>query len=315
MTSRGGAVNIWVLVFAVLFSRTSLSAATESARDLVRFITYQSDRQGKAEMMSGLLGCGYIREDRAAALSLVGIGSSAVPDIEVALGSIEAEGRRSTSVFNAAWLMDAYAEIRGSEAFPRLRRMLEDPGLRFLAPDIDEGVAASLQLTSYVSSSRAPSRAFNCRREQEPKDALDLFIISWERNDRRWLEASLGPRAREVLSHTNWDALRAEFAPKAGGSIVSLGYRFDVSGRWSEPDDLHIEDAPEGTKRAGDRPVIRTSFRDVAGKECGTLEIRFLEVPGAVRQGPAFLNYLIDEDDLTPILRLISSCAASYGHQ
>ena len=99
-------------------------------------------------------------------------------------------------------------------------------------------------------------------------------------------------------------------------AIVSLGYRFDVSGRWSEPDDLHIEDAPKGPKRfAGDRPVVRTSFRDVAGKECGTLEIRLLEVPEAVRQGPAFLNYLVDEDDLTPILRLISSCAAPYERQ
>jgi hypothetical protein len=205
MTSNGLAPICLVtpLLFAFLASglqgRGSSQAQQESPRDLVMFLTCQSDRPGKAPFLMGISSCGSATADYSAAKSLARWGTAAIPDIEAALNSIEQHGESSEFALGAEWLLAAYAQIQGSAAYPRLRRMMRDPALGFLRIDLDGAAAISLGLTSYLSSSREPARMFHCLRGPQPRDALDQLILAWQRDDRSWLEGSLGPAARAAL--------------------------------------------------------------------------------------------------------------------
>ena len=181
----------WLCCLALMMSLMLVrSWGADQSGDLIRFLTYQSARDGKASVLAGLSGCGQYEADRAAARSLIKMGDSAATDLEQALDSIQAQGSGSQYALNAAWLMAAYAKIRGRDAFPRFRRMLDDPKLISFLRDLDASAAVSLGLTSYVSGPRPLTREFNCGRGQQPKDALDQLIIAWELNDGRWLNSN-----------------------------------------------------------------------------------------------------------------------------
>jgi hypothetical protein len=95
----------------------------ESASDVVKFITRPS-----LEDLFG--GCGSISKYRAAAKSLERMGTSAIPDIEKALESIENYGLKSDFSNNVGWLLYAYAGLRRQAAYPRFRRMVTNRNWR-----------------------------------------------------------------------------------------------------------------------------------------------------------------------------------------
>jgi hypothetical protein len=223
-----------VLLVALLSAAGAVCQTHEApASRLINDLTYQSGGQPEKEAVRRV-GCGRIKEDRATARSLADIGASAVPAIEEAMDSVERQGDDSRFSFNSGWLVLAYARIRGSAALPLIRRMIGNPKLDFLQVALDQSAALSLDLTSYVSSVREPLPTLHCSRSGEPRDALDQLILGWERNDRGWLEASLGPAARAALKSLlmgrTWSMMRAAlWRGKSDG--VAVGYRFDTAGR------------------------------------------------------------------------------------
>ena len=114
------------LSFLAMFGNSS-AARGESASELIQFLTFQTNRPDKQTALSGLSGCGHFQADRAAARSLWKLGNSAIPEIEPELDLIDANGDRSEFSVNAGWLLDAYAGIKGSSAYPRLSRMILNP--------------------------------------------------------------------------------------------------------------------------------------------------------------------------------------------
>ena len=257
-----------------------------------------------------VFGCGETEDDRqniAAARSLVSLGASAIPNIEEALDSIEKFGKRSEFAINAGLLLDAYARIKTQTAYSRLRRMIENPELHFLGIRLDSSVARAFGLTSYVSGYRAPMRIVHCRGE-EPRDALDHLILAWERNDRALLESSLGPNAKvaldSLLAGRTWEDMRTELWRGKSGPGVALGYRFAISGRWSEPE-IRIEDDRNsaGAVYMTVNPELDTLFRNVSGDDCGRRQVKFLNAKGVSSM------YLVDNSDLRDLLSLLASCA------
>jgi len=238
------------------------------------------------------------------AVSLAALGSAATPAIEEALDSIEKEGVQSRLYRATFWLSLAYAKIMGPAAFPRLRRMIENPQLESFHNSLGDSVALSLGLTSYVASSSVLISPSNCY-DQEPHHGLDRLILAWERNDQRAVEEGLGPNARaalkSMLSVGGWDALRAELW-RGSSRDAAVGYRFEAPGRWSEPEETAGQESP----RVGWRdPEIDTVFKTGSGADCGRHTVKFL-----TQTSPRPAQYLIDNADLRDLLRLVTSCAA-----
>ena len=77
----------------------SAQTKEQSPDDLIRFLTYQSDRPFSFARKFGQLSCGSdyaeARDSRAAAAALAKLGSAALPSLEAALDSIEKKGERS----------------------------------------------------------------------------------------------------------------------------------------------------------------------------------------------------------------------------
>ena len=208
----------------------------QSPRKLVEFLTHQApDRNREAAVFD----CASIKTDRAPAKALAQSGRLAIAALDQALDSIESTGMRSVNSYNAGWLLEAYARIEGPDAYLRLRRMDKDPSLVFIRLDLDSALALSLGLTSYVSSSNLLAEIVDCTRPQEPRHTVNQFILAWERNDRDWLEASLGPNAKvalnSLLKQTTLAAMRADFWGRESRLDDAVGYRFEAAGRWSEP--------------------------------------------------------------------------------
>ena len=283
-----------LLALALLPSNSAGQIPGESPRALIEFLS----RSTMVERM-GLFSCGSVNRHRAAAISLANHGASAIPALNDALDSIEGRGRQSTP-FHAGWLLLAYARIQGPSATPRLRRMLANPRLAFLQRYLDEAVALSLSLTSYLSAPREPElgdppqgvrfRTIRCTTgSEEPRDALDLLIRAWASNDRPLLEACLGPAARTALNSSQpsivWRRWRA-------GVGIAVGYRFEVPGRWSEPDETLEE--------------LETQFSNNSGAGCATHKVTFRKVLENTDSSPM---YVVDNDDIAGILRSISACA------
>jgi hypothetical protein len=293
----------------------------QSPVDLIKFLTYQSVRPVSLAREFGAFSCGSAdaegREDRAAAASLVKLGSSAIPSLEGAFDSLEEQGRRSEFSTGAAWLFYAYAKIEGPTALLRLRRMISNPGLNFLQPSLDYAVALSLGLTSYVSSSRQipAGEMIYCDGEM-PRDTLDELVLAWERNNRSALEASLGPNARVALQSLldkgrSWAAVRADLWRGKSGSDVAMGYRFDIAGRWAKPaETLEQEQEEQAVVDVGRRPVnlqFDTLLKGSSGGDCGRHAIKFLRSQST---GSFVAKYLVDNSDLGDLLRSIAACAA-----
>jgi hypothetical protein len=306
-----------VVFVALLLARGGTGQTKQrSPGDLIRYLIYQSERPDREASLLGLFSCGHVEEDRAVAASLVKMGISAIPAIEEAIKSIDERGEQSEFAMNAVWLLDAYARIKGPAAQPRLRSLIGNPKLVFLQAGLGDSVALSLGLTSYVSEFKVPTNIVDCSRPLEPRHALNQLILAWERNDRPWLEASLGPAARtameSLLKGRSWASMRAQFwdTKTAGGGAV--GYRFAIPGRWSEPEETLEEEAENGDLTPSPlNPEIETLFSNASGGDCGRLRIRFLQTQAGGKRGP--LPYLVDNPDLGLLLRLIASCGEHAG--
>lgn len=249
-------------------------------------------------------------EDRAAAISLAQFGPSALPELEKALDSMERDSGESKYFINFYWLVLAYAKIKGPAAFPRLQEMSDNTRLRSVQADVDEAIALSLGLASYVHSSLPVISIEGCRRSDEPKDILNQLILAWVKNDRQWFDTNLGPNARASLDHylkeQSWDNWRAKMWHGKQGVVAAIGYRFDTQGQWSEPEET-LE-----RERSRHLVVVRTTadfeldtlFKNRSGGDCGAHRVRFLALPTG-RTGA----YRIDNSDLEELLRRISACA------
>ena len=262
--------------------------------------------------MLGLSSCSDRTDDRIAARSLVKLGKAAVPAIEQALDSIVGSGQWSAFTPNAGWLLLAYAKIEGPRAYPRLRAMISDPKLTNIGLNFDAAAALSLGLTSYVTVSRLPIRSFHCRRGAEPRDALDQLILGWERNDRQWLEASLGPNAKAalelMLKNRTWTAMRADLLRSKVDDALAIGYQFEGSGRWATPEETLEESEEDGNSTlgaAGREVNLQTVFIDRTGAICGKRRVRFVLRNGSGSESP---NYSIDNSDLVDLLRSLGAC-------
>ena len=260
----------------------------------------------------GLFGCGQVTADVEAATALARLGDSAIPEIEKALNAMENRG--GPRGYGSMWVQLAYARIKGPSAYPRLRRLEDDSKEAFERDNLDSAIALSLALTSYVSNSRLPIRNISCTRGPEPRDAVDQLILGWERNDRSWLERSLGPRARTalkaLLQGKTWAAMRSELWSAKPDDRVAVGYRFNIPGHWSEPaHTLEQQPASRDNTRISlkDEFNIDTVLTDSSGTDCGTRPVALLKSrTSAVGRE----KYLIDNSNLGDLLRLISSCAA-----
>jgi hypothetical protein len=302
---------VLLLLGLLAASNADSQVQDRSPSDLVRFLTYQSGRYKKP--MLGLVSslCRIDQdglEDRAAAKSLIGFGAVSVPPIEDVFDALD-KGRRETDLgLNFGWLVYAYARIKGPAAYPRLWRMAAKPEFEDFQVTLDDSIALAFGLTSYVSSFRRPMAIIHCRPPQ-PREALDHLILAWERGDRSWLEAHLGPQGKaalaSLLQSRNWAQMRAELWTTPSGVGVAVGYRFEIPNEWSEPQML-LEDLNAVSE---DKPEIRTRFKSGSGAECGAENVRFVRTPGEA--GGALPGYLVDNSDLAGLLRRIASCAAS----
>jgi hypothetical protein len=115
------------------------------------------------------LGCGMFSKYRSAAASLANAGPSVLPKIEKVLDSIEERGLHSPFVAGAGWMVNIYGCIRGRAAYPRLRRMIENPELAFFRRDLDDAIAQAFGLTSYVSASNVMLPVLDCNHPLEPR--------------------------------------------------------------------------------------------------------------------------------------------------
>jgi hypothetical protein len=306
-------VCLWFLPVGAGLGQTR----TTTANDLIKFLTYQVDRPGRLEFLMGLSsGCPDHHEDRAAAISLVGLGIPALPEIGSALDSMEESGPQSPFSVNGRWLAYAYARIAGKGALPRLLGMLTAPQLRTLGIDLDTSVALSLGLTSYVSMFHTPpalqmtdGRSFFCR-TQEPRDALSQMILALFSDDWPRLKASLGPTASDALGPvtppTTWAVIKPEMARIAPAAGRAVGYRFDTPGRWSEPEEALEAGTTQKRAPLAQAVEIKTLFMSRSGADCGVRAVKFVPI----QDHGILQHWSIDNGDVADIIKLIAVCAS-----
>lgn|ERR1017187_1464570 len=259
------------------------------------------------------------RAERAAANELVALGSAAVRDLDAALDRMEQQAGGSE------WLLIAYARILGPAARQRLQVMNANRRLGFLHEDLDNALAVALGLTDYVSAARL--YPFTPARPEEPRHALDRFILGWMQDNRSQMEYVLGPKSRQdldsLLARQSWQALRSEVLGALPGPGVAMGFRFEGAGDWSQPEETLDQELWHRRSRQttvlilnanpwDDLPpeaTLSTQFVDRVGKDCGGhRDIRFVRAP-AEAPGNTPFKYLIDEGDLKTLLRTVSGCA------
>ena len=298
---------IWSLIASNVLGQTRERTPAE----LIGLLTYQSGRDADPDIAAFTCGT-LVREataNRAIARSLAMLGSAALPDIEAALSSVRQRGQQSEFWIGSDWLLFAYAKISGPKAYPQLRMMIEDPPSQSLGHALDVGIAISLGLTSYVSSTGLPTDVL-CR-AQEPRDSLDRVILAWDSGDRPTLERNLGPNGKvaleELLKGKSWAALRAEFGLGSYLGSMAVGYRLKTVNRWSESEET-LEQPRATVDFAKDPldPELDTLFTDSSGLDCGSHRVRFVTPRRTAAPAPP---YLIDNRDLRDLLGRISSCA------
>ena len=300
------------LVLGLIFLGTGKSQTADlSAAEIIRFLT---DPTGESTVLNKN-GVRSNEVDRGAANSLVALGAAAIPGLDEALDLIEQREQPTRVAPSSKWLLFAYARIRGPAAYKRLRAMADNPTLRYLRGDIDQSLAIALGLTSYISASRIAD-PFVCCGSMEPRNALDQLILAWLQGNRSEVEDALGARARlalgSLLTRHSWLDLHTEIWHGASSSGLALGYRFDDSGDWSQPDETLDQTlyARRHSVNLGQFPVhpdILTHFVGISGLSCGSLDIEFVRVP----KSPDGLlsKYVVDDPDLRGLLRTITECA------
>jgi len=302
--------SLWLAALLVLLAvlpgpHGTAQEQQKSASDLIRRLTYQDD-QSDNPLRHGLFTCGSQRAEIQQSLpvyeALVRLGPAALPAIEETIRNVEESGQ---FVFNFHYLLWAYARIKGSSAFPRLRVMFDNPVRESLRTSLDEALALSLGLTSYVSSSRLLMRTFSCTGVLEPRQSLDQLILAWEQNNREWVEAGLGPDAKaalkSLLEGRSWEDLRADIWRSESRVRLAVGYRFEAPGWWSQPVDAN---RLKPFVREPGNPEVETIFTDASGEECGRQKVKFLRTMGLRYE------HQIDNVDLRALLGTIASCAA-----
>lgn len=297
-------------LWALLIVWSASGTQTQSPHDLVMFLTHQSFRTenyGQVGVSSLCQEPPGFPEDRTATTDLVAFGNSAVPSIEEAFDSLRERGELSPFKVNAFWLLYAYARIKGPGAFPELRTMLLNTKTRFLGESLDGSISLALGLTSYLSTARLPVNFLRCTGE-EPRDNLDRLILAWERGDETGVEAALGPEAKAslaaVLRNKSWRILRSELGPKDGDDTAAMGYRFDSTAQWADPDDPLLEETANNFRPQMGEFVIQTRFKNGLGRDCGKFQVRFL--------GSGFVaspEYFVDNPDIADLLRGVADCA------
>ncbi|HTR39579.1 MAG TPA: hypothetical protein VMH80_27085 [Bryobacteraceae bacterium] len=276
----------------------------------------------------GLTSCGVPANDFDAATSLVQLGPSAIPNIEQELRAMQ---KRGDPGLGASWIEIAYALIKGPAAFELFREMEQDPkfgsdqqgGDDTARRQLDRAIALSFNLTSFVSAPAASKTQSEpgpqsetgllqimCR-ASEPREALDYLIRDFERSDGFLSEAELGPEAKTALEslqkEKTWSQMRAELLRSKSAGDIAVGYRFEPSGRWSEPDASLIRnrfghDTPE-------HAVLATQFTTRSGADCGSYRVNF-ELTSAPRRFPSQNAYLVNNSDLGGLLQVIAACLA-----
>jgi hypothetical protein len=303
--------------FAALFAALALLAGSasgqtrsDSASALIKTL---SKPRPKGQPIVVRFHCGMIigpRRERQTAKELVQLGRTALPDLERAFDSIEGKGWESSLYENAGWLFFAYARILGPAAVPRLQRMATNPKLRNARRSLDDALALSLGLTSYVSGMGYPSPSLVCGRDL-PRDALDKLVVSLEHGDLAKLQETLGPEARNALDQAlharSWETIRQEIWRPRPGVDHAVGYRFEIQGPWSEPEEtLEQPVGYQNPPLAAGKFSLNTQFTDSAGKDCGRYKVDFVTV-----RDPRILDdYRIDNTDIEDLLRSIGRCAA-----
>ena len=300
----------FVLISAVSLGRGWAQTDQRSITDQIN----DAERGSRTtEVVAGTCGSfGMAAErERATAGSLVRSGWLAIPEINDALHSIKEKGVYSPTRTNANWLLYAYATIEGSAAYPRLQQLRGDPSFQFLDSAIDIASALSLGQTSYVSAWRRYPSNDPCT-APTPREALDQLVLAWEKNDRMLLENSLGPKATSALNAllkgVTWEVMRARFWQFRTSDKTAVGYRFHAPVRWSEPAVTLAAPQPTITlsPQHASNQEVDTSFKNVSGKDCGSIRIRLLDPQPS--SGP---SYLVDNSDLGALLELISRCATN----
>ena len=313
MTIRTRQFWIWKVASAVLCLPAALQgqsggAERKKASDLIKLLTYQTDRPHSDQVRSGLFGCGQVAADVPLALSLIRIGPPALPMIEAAL---DPAGYRANGVaIRSFWVEWAYAAIKGPDAFLRLHALERLEALGLGRYNFDGPIALSLGLTSYVSDSRHASRSISCFRGPEPRDALDRIILGWETNNRTWLESGLGPAAKvaldEFVNGRSWSSVTSEFGEdqRVGRAV---GYRFEIRSRWADPEpELRQDDRPVDFKVTYPHFRIPTLFKTAGGIDCGRISVEFF---GVEPRPDSAAKYFVDSTNIVEILKLVSSCA------
>jgi hypothetical protein len=285
-------------------------SAKVTPEQLIRALTYNPDDR-KPQTVAG---CGADNRDLKVASSLAKMGQRAVQPLEEALDSLEQNGEKSPFArVGTGWLLVAYAKIKGPAADVRLRRMSSQPRLAGFIYGLDNAIALEQSITSRVSASRELGVLSSCIRPNEPRWTLDLLILAWIKSDRHRLEESLGPRARHslnaLLREFTFDALWAEYWTRRPARHAAVGYKFNLAGPFGEPyvtlepDGL---DEPRGVESK--RPRFETVFKTSSGRDCGTVPVELLVVAPEKLATSSFM-YLVDNPDLSKLLRTISECA------
>jgi hypothetical protein len=213
--------------------------------------------------------------------------------------------------------------------------MIGEPLLKDYAVSLDQSVALSLGLTSYVSafrktddhqcrvgnseavtlssrpckpaSSEIPIGTVHCNRALEPRDALDRFILAVQTGNRLLREWSLGPRAKSSLGQLPKKTGRA-MQVQSGSGVPALGYRFMVAGRWSEPEENLVQDRQPGNPAGTDiNPELEAAFTTRTGGPCGQMRIRFSST--STTPFSDLGEYFVDSLNLVELINLVTACA------
>jgi hypothetical protein len=199
----------------------------------------------------------------------------------------------------------ADATIEGPKAYPVLRRMLDDPRFEPFRYSLTNAIAVALHLTTYVDRAVEPPYGYSCR-GSEPRDALASLIFALESGDRELLNKTLGPVAAFPASRgADWwpDARPLNRDP---AKPLSMGFRFNVRGTWSLPEDF-LEERTGPNSGSDPTAVIETHFSGPSGRSCGTMQIEFAlagERPG---------QYVVNSAGIVDLFKIIASCTSAQN--
>lgn len=120
---------------------------------------------------------------------------------------------------------------------------------------------------------------------------------------------------KTLLARKGWSSFRARWWHAQSASPPAVGYRFDPTRGGSQPAKALDEELARqrDLKRALDlsklpaQTEIETQFTDQAGGDCGKIMVEFV-----LGQNPLHrAAYLVNNSDISGLLRLISSCASN----